>query len=764
MAETPIEEQARLQFEEQLESWLAETETKEVLKAVATEKPALTVDAVRATVGGRWEELKERLETALQAWEKASKKLAKARSAVDERVSPSRLRVVGILTLIALTLGSGGIVWLGVNVDPTLFLLFIYLISIVPSYWLTLKGNRTQAQIEFSVDIRERALERAENRFSAALGDQVAVCIRETINSFLTSFEKGFRLFDQRGLRELADPEREVSTRSSKALSDLLISLDSGSIGLAGPRGAGKTTLIDSFARGRSVPFEKERMGLVVSAPVKYDAREFVLHLFGSLCRQVVGDSDLEEAQLGQRALNRRHRAAAARLAMWAGGLMLLVGTAMLIFKKTRPEGPIETGISLLAVGFAAAYAGFIVRVINDRKFARQAIKLFSLGMGGEGVEKGGRADPLPARTPEQIALERLEEIGYQQSISSGWSGDLKLPFGLSLGGDSTMTSARTPWSLPEAVEEFRRFASSQFGGRYVVIGIDELDKMESDEAAREFLNDIKGVFGVHNCYYLVSVSEEAMSTFERRGLPFRDVFDSSFDAIQTVGYLTLDESRDLLESRVTGLPVPFQCLCHALAGGLPRDLIRVTRELVQHGGPSATLAELSLLLVRNEHRGKMAAAISAIRTAPWPQRNWLVTWLNRQTSSDLTPARLREWSLGLEATASFLVEESKDEKIQQCKDVVLQVASFNYLAATVVEFFGLGDVDLILRCKDRDALDPIGALPVETLAAARQQFGLSPSLSWATVGQVRRMTRLAQWPDPSPLAAAHAGLANSPA
>lgn len=73
------------------------------------------------------------------------------------------------------------------------------------------------------------------------------------------------------------------------------------------------------------------------------------------------------------------------------------------------------------------------------------------------------------------------------------------------------------------------------------------------------------------------------MSAFERRGLPARDVLDRSFDEIQRIGYLDLAESRRVLESRVTGVPVPFQCLCHCLAGGLPRDLIRSMRELVYH-------------------------------------------------------------------------------------------------------------------------------------------------------------------------------------
>ena len=62
--------------------------------------------------------------------------------------------------------------------------------------------------------------------------------------------------------------------------------------------------------------------------------------------------------------------------------------------------------------------------------------------------------------------------------------------------------------TYPELVGTFRAFVEERaapYGP--VVIGIDELDKMESDQTARKFLNDIKAIFGLHNCFYLVSVS-----------------------------------------------------------------------------------------------------------------------------------------------------------------------------------------------------------------------------------------------------------------
>ena len=67
---------------------------------------------------------------------------------------------------------------------------------------------------------------------------------------------------------------------------------------------------------------------------------------------------------------------------------------------------------------------------------------------------------------------------------------------------------------------------SEQKEGSFL-IGIDELDKLTPDQA-RTFLNGAKAFFGIPGASFVVSVSEDAMSDFERRRLPIRDAFDSA--------------------------------------------------------------------------------------------------------------------------------------------------------------------------------------------------------------------------------------------
>jgi hypothetical protein len=99
------------------------------------------------------------------------------------------------------------------------------------------------------------------------------------------------------GLRQSLTNEQIVITDVYDQVEDVIRERQDGSFGIAGPRGVGKSTLINYFATTRGVHRRQEfeqsrpRLGVVVSAPVAYEAREFVLHLHAELCNRVVGDT-----------------------------------------------------------------------------------------------------------------------------------------------------------------------------------------------------------------------------------------------------------------------------------------------------------------------------------------------------------------------------------------------------------------------------------------------------------------------------------------
>jgi len=144
-----------------------------------------------------------------------------------------------------------------------------------------------------------------------------------------------------------------------------------------------------------------------------------------------------------------------------------------------------------------------------------------------------------------------------------------------------------------------------------VLIGIDELDKIHPEEKAEKFLNDIKIIFGLRGVFYLVSISENALSAFERRGIPIRNVFDSCFDDVIYIGYLDFAGACGVLRQRVIGTPHPFLFLCYCISGGLPRDLVRVCRNLiieVQDRPDRRSLAKLCLAVVGADLLAKLHA------------------------------------------------------------------------------------------------------------------------------------------------------------
>lgn len=180
------------------------------------------------------------------------------------------------------------------------------------------------------------------------------------------------------------------------------------------------------------------------------------------------------------------------------------------------------------------------------------------------------------------LADEQLRRIRFLQTHTAGWSGKLSTTKGAILGWERSIQRAEQPLTHPEVVEQFRDFLeraakvlrdSGEISG--MTIAIDELDKIDKPEQAHEFINEIKGVFGVEHCLFVVSVSQDALTSFERRGIPVRDALDSAFVSMVAVDPFSLEESRHWLSRRVIGLPQPFICLCHCLSGGMPRELTR---------------------------------------------------------------------------------------------------------------------------------------------------------------------------------------------
>ena len=561
--------------------------------------------------------------------------------------------------------------------------------------------------------------------------------MRTLLNEYLApSYSTLLSIRRAPGLSEVFDPIYQIPTQSALRLQRLMEQMPGGSIGISGPRGVGKTTLIRSSTADYAT--NSHVLSVMVSAPVDYAARDFILHLFETVCRKV-SDPELDDLQRRatvSHAVTIRKPFTDHRLSLAALGLVVAaVGGVVVLVEQLHLSTKILwtiVGAVLGIFGLLIAFATLVSRRSEARPKATSKTRSIAVP----------RLDQLaPLRI---LASQKLQEIKFQQSFSTGWSGTLKIPIGVegSLTGNTTL--AQLQETLPDIVESLRAFLSQVARTGRVIIGIDELDKIGSDEKARQFLSDIKGIFGLERCFYLISVSEEAMASFERRGLPFRDVFDSSFDEIIKVPYLGFDDAKQLLARRILGLPVPFAGFCYCLSGGLPRDLIRAARRLIDIPHPSIGGLELKYAtseLLRDELVLKTGAVVAAaMRIDLEPEVSRVITWADAFDLTDLCSEELLnhcrrfERDGVLNGSTTYEGENSRISR-QSLLRLSRELLGLYYYSSTLLEFFG-DDLEPA-RLQEAEKSE-MGIRSLDFLARSRNTFAINSSVAWAAVSKFR--------------------------
>jgi hypothetical protein len=236
---------------------------------------------------------------------------------------------------------------------------------------------------------------------------------------------------------------------------------------------------------------------------------------------------------------------------------------------------------------------------------------------------------PAPLEALRTEAEELLNAIAYSYSESRARGAKVnagsKAPIALS-GEFSQLDSTtveRRMLTLPQIVARLRALIERATSRVRVLVAIDEIDKIDSKDDARLFINDLKAIFGVYRSYFVVAVSRDAMIDFERRGLAVRTEIDSAFDEVLHVSAMSLDETRELLNRRVVGLTEPYVRLCYCLSGGLPRDAIRAMRAIVNAGlerRGRVLLPEIARsVLIDEASRFATATLAAASNESTWP-------------------------------------------------------------------------------------------------------------------------------------------------
>ncbi|WP_052745201.1 hypothetical protein [Streptomyces sp. WM6386] len=357
------------------------------------------------------------------------------------------------------------------------------------------------------------------------------------------------------------------------------------------------------------------------------------------------------------------------------------------------------------------------------------------------------RSWSLPGLAPELVAacrdhLYRLQTV--QNSTAGITAGATQF---LTLGTSHTSGLTSVPPNYPLLVAEFRellgRIAQDEHAqGNRVVIAIDEVDRLGTDAQALAFLAEIKGILGVPHVHYLISVAEDVGAAFVRRGLPNRDVTDSSLDDVLHVEPCTLHESARILRRRATGIGDAYIALAHALSGGIPRDLIRYGRRLleIRTSTEQVELRDVAQVLITEELSETLAGFRTLLAKQQWRRDTMGVLGSFRGLAAHLRAAcpcpepaeRLRD------ALTHFAAQEAGGLP-DEAGRLINEAAAYAYFSLTLLDVFGQPNFN---QRRTTSAQRPDGHL--DLLAEARQELGVSPFSARTLIDDIRTAWDLA--------------------
>ncbi|GAB3157380.1 hypothetical protein GCM10027258_66190 [Amycolatopsis stemonae] len=586
------------------------------------------------------------------------------------------------------------------------------------------------------------------------LGDRREALVAELVRPAIHEFARAHRSVrygtklahtGESGLGE-SDGGEVVMTAGAERLRRIIERADSGAVALAGSRGVGKTTAIEAIRQGKLSTAGLPPLVVLASAPANYDARDFVLHLHALICQTVIERTSqalapgLPRTQGERRAAVRR---GLVKLVRVLGFTLVCLGGALLLWGVPVARFPGEIGglaaaaVRDLPMSAQVLWSGQpVTHVVAASLILLAAWRLVSFAVLtplSALVVFGFRRRHRALFELRRSAVHQLTRTRFLQTHTTGWSGKLTLPLKGEAGRTWSTQRAEQQLTHPEVVEELRSFAGKSARtlrdngviGR-LVIAIDELDKIGEPEKAHQFVNDVKGVFGVPGCLFFVSVSDDAVLNFEQRGLGIRDAFDSAFSEMVRLEHFTLDESRQWVASRVAGVTEQFCYLNHCLSGGLPRELRRYTVEMLDVAAREyePTLAAVTLALVRRDLAGKIHALVGLLGTFDAEPEHVALTARLLAIRDAVNP-------LELARMAADLVGETVETSVQPADVVRWNAGCFTLFCATLLDVF-------------TDSLEH-GALTEELhqLALARRQLPAHPQLAWQRIEDFRKAHNL---------------------
>jgi hypothetical protein len=423
-------------------------------------------------------------------------------------------------------------------------------------------------------------------------------------------------------------PER-ITTRYRPAIELHLLRTGGAAVGVTGERGTGKSELLRSFCDdsiGRATAKKGGTIGVFVAVPAAFKGIEFLTLVAGRLAQSVPGYRSPEMLRIAHR-IKIGALLTALFIVLFAAGAYLVAAGQYPNFSPTASN----VGIFLLLISLILLAVSLLV-LMPTLMDVFQSLRSTRGSAHSEFRRSSGsaRARAQVGRHAERLTL-RLQ---YAETVSSQNEGSVSWK-GVGLKNTRQRSLSSLPLNEASLISEIEELSDrlAECGYR-ILIGIDEMDKLEAGDATEDFLNSVKQLFSISSCSFLVSVSSSAWARFVKRGINVRDALDSSLDAIEPIDALDFLEARSLIRHRREEMSDSQIAFCYALAGGLPREIMRCARSVAMRNrdeeGNSHTLSAVADRVLQMEFTRLIAAIKSDLSAWEFGDRDRMLRILDR--------------------------------------------------------------------------------------------------------------------------------------
>lgn len=377
---------------------------------------------------------------------------------------------------------------------------------------------------------------------------------------------------------------------------------DGAVIGLTGVRGSGKSSVIEKIVKNAK---DRGYFTLTISSPTGYDEKAFFRMVFSRLCEEV--NKKIEET-FGIRTTLEKIAKSVKMKNLILYFILCFIPVVLTLF------GFFYSNFFDVIPTFYITFLIFYILVILSFFLATRVFKEYK------------RAQIYPKMVGlYRLTQDILETLKYEKTTS--YQAEAKVGFISQIAGVFKIGKElkTRPFTLPGLTSEYNDYISkvietfepvpqseteqkrtesnalnpkrSKFFGSKretapssgkAIICIDELDKITDPEQVKKLLRGVKGILFQKNCYYLISISEDAVKSFKTRFSAERDMLESTFDEIIDLDRINLDIAREIAKKRIgykdeaeppREVKKSIDMIC-VLSAGIPRELMRNLREV----------------------------------------------------------------------------------------------------------------------------------------------------------------------------------------